>query len=167
MARWLLTIQPYNHLAIYSQSIYIESCILFFIGLRLRLDNLEPGYPGIRVILKKIQMRSACTIRRTKTTHRYHSVFYIPNFLTQHTLCVLFGSIGIDTHHLPVMEQIIDMPVHFFVSPQMPFYTFFQVILSAPYIDIKTSWEAKGTQTSNLYRMLFNKFNGKTIYTFG
>jgi len=167
MARWLLTIQPYNHLAIYSQSIYIESCILFFIGLRLRLDNLEPGYPGIRVILKKIQMRSACTIRRTKTTHRYHSVFYIPNFLTQHTLSILFSSIGMDTRHLPVMEQIIDMPVHFFVSPQMPFYTVFQVILSAPDIDIKPSRKAKVPQTSNLYSMLFNEFNGKAIYTFG
>ncbi len=111
-------------------------------------------------------MRSTCTVRRTKTTHRYHSVFYIPNFLTQHTLCVLFSSIGMDTRHLPVMEQIIDMPVHFFVSPQMSFYTVFQIILSAPDIDIKTSRKAKVTQTSNLYSMLFNEFNGKTIYTF-
>src|SRR3989304_2137119 len=167
MARWLLTIQPYNHLAIYSQSIYIESCILFFIGLRLRLDNLEPGYPGIRVILKKIQMRSACTIRRTKTTHRYHSIFYIPNFLTQHTLRILFISIGMDTSHLPVIKQIIDMPVHFFLSPQMPFYTVFQVILRAPDIDIKTSRKAKITQIANLYITLFYEFNGKIIYTFG
>ena len=64
------------------------------------------------------------------------------------------------------MEQIIYMPVHFFVSPQMPFYTAFQVILSAPYIDIKTSRKAKVTQTSNPYIMLFNEFNSKTIYTF-
>ena len=37
------------------------------------------------------------------------------------------------------MEQIIDMPVHFFLSrrAKMPFYTAFQVILSAPDIDIK------------------------------
>ena len=41
------------------------------------------------------------------------------------------------------MEQIIYMPVHFFVSPQMPFYTAFQVILSAPYIDIKTLPESQ------------------------
>src|SRR3989304_4447539 len=156
MARWLLTIQPYNHLAIYSQSIYIESCILFFIGLRLRLDNLEPGYPGIRVILKKIQMRSACTIRRTKTTHRYHSIFYIPNFLTQHTLRILFISIGMDTSHLPVIKQIIDMPVHFFLSALIAFYTVFQFILRALYIDIKTSRKAKICLLSHLDASIFS-----------
>lgn len=48
----------------------------------------------------------------------------------------------------------------------MPFYTAFQVILSAPDIDIKTSRKAQVTQTSNPYSMLFNEFNGKTIYTF-
>jgi hypothetical protein len=79
---------------------------------------------------------------------------------------MLSGSIGMDARHPTVMEQIIDMPVHFFVFCQMPFNPAFQVILSAPDIDIKTSRKAKVTQTSNPYNMLFNEFNGKTIYTF-
>ena len=111
-------------------------------------------------------MRNTGTVRSTESTYKDSSSFYIPNFLTQQTLRMLFTSIGTDTNYPPIVEQIVDMPVYFFVLPQMPFNPAFQVILGASNIDIKTPWKSKVAQTSNLYSMFFNEFNGKVIYTF-
>src|SRR3990167_3451879 len=85
--------------------------------------------------------------------------------MTQHALLVLFACKFININHLTILQQIINMPVESLFASQVPFNPALQIILCASYINIKTRWKIKNTNTAYPYTTTFKQPYQETIYT--
>ncbi len=121
---------------------------------------------GAGVIREKVKMGNTRAVGRAESFYRGYCAFYLFEFSAQHAFFLLFTGIGAKINYLPVLKEIVDMPVRLFFSSQVPLYPLCQVVLGASNIDIKSRYEWKRAETSNFYVVASSKFNNKAIYPF-
>ena len=102
-------------------------------------------------------------IGRTESFYRHRCAFYLFEFLAQGAFFLLFTGKHAKINYLPVLKEVVDMPVSLFSPSQVPLYPLRQVGLGASNIDIKPRYERKGAEASNLYVPAPIKFNYKAI----